>query len=127
MTFTFIFLAAFFLSFGMRYWLAQRQMRHVAQNRNVVPSEFATRISLAEHQKAADYTIAKLRLGTLENILSAFVLIAFTLLGGLEYLNQLITQGLGVGITQQMVLLCSIFLITGVLDLPFAWYKQFKL
>jgi STE24 endopeptidase len=127
MTFTFIFLAAFFLSFGMRYWLAQRQMLHVAKNRNVVPSEFATRISLAEHQKAADYTIAKLRLGTLENILSAFVLIAFTLLGGLEYLNQLITQWLGVGITQQMVLLCSIFLITGILDLPFAWYKQFKL
>jgi STE24 endopeptidase len=102
-------------------------MLHVAKNRNVVPSEFATRISLAEHQKAADYTIAKLRLGTLENILSAFVLIAFTLLGGLEYLNQLITQWLGVGITQQMVLLCSIFLITGILDLPFAWYKQFKL
>ena len=127
MTFTFIFLAAFFLSFGMRYWLAQRQMLHVAKNRNVVPSEFATRISLAEHQKAADYTIAKLRQGTLENILSAFVLISFTLLGGLEYLNQLITQWLGVGITQQMVLLCSIFLITGILDLPFAWYKQFKL
>ena len=127
MTFTIIFLIAFFLSFGMRYWLAQRQLRHVAQYRDAVPTEFAAKISLAEHQKAADYTIAKLRLGNLESILSAIVLIAFTLLGGLEYLNQILTQQLGDGIWQQITLLCSIFIISGVIDLPFSWYKQFKL
>ena len=127
MTFTIIFLIAFFLSFGMRYWLAQRQLRHVAQYRDAVPTEFAAKISLAEHQKAADYTIAKLRLGNLESILSAIVLIVFTLLGGLEYLNQILTQQLGNGILQQITLLCSIFIISGVIDLPFSWYKQFKL
>jgi STE24 endopeptidase len=111
----------------MRYWLAQRQLRHVAQYRDAVPTEFAAKISLAEHQKAADYTIAKLRLGNLESILSAIVLIAFTLLGGLEYLNQILTQQLGDGIWQQITLLCSIFIISGVIDLPFSWYKQFKL
>ena len=125
MTFTFIFLAAFLLSFSLRHWLAQRQMKHVALHRAAVPAEFAERITLGEHQKAADYTIAKLKLGLLENAFSAVVLIGFTLLGGLEYLNQYLTHLMGDGITQQMALLCSIFIISGALDLPFTWYKQF--
>ena len=54
MTFTIVFLIAFIASFGLRHWLSQRQIRHVALNRDVVPAEFASQISLAEHQKAAD-------------------------------------------------------------------------
>jgi len=65
-----------------------RQIRHVANHRASVPNEFAHTISLVDHQKAADYTIAKLRLGLTENFVAAFILIAFTLLGGLELLNQ---------------------------------------
>ena len=57
MTFTIIFLAAFLLSFGLRHWLAQRQIRHVAKHRDAVPQEFAEKITLADHQKAADYTL----------------------------------------------------------------------
>ena len=127
MTFTIIFLAAFLSSFGLRHWLAQRQIRHVAKHRDAVPQEFAEKITLADHQKAADYTIAKLRLGILENGLSAVLLIAFTLLGGLDLLNRLLQGFLGYGIGEQMALLCSIFAITSIVDLPFSWYKQFHL
>jgi len=127
MTFTIIFLIAFLLSFGLRYWLSHRQMRHVANHRDTVPTDFAQRISLVDHQKAADYTIAKLRLGILENSVSAIVLIAFTLLGGLQILNTTLLQWLDEGITQQIALLGSIAMISGVIDLPFSWYKQFHL
>ena len=99
MTFTIVFLIAFIASFGLRHWLSQRQIRHVAINRDRVPAEFAPQISLAEHQKAADYTIAKLRLGILENGVSAIILIGFTLLGGLQILNFSLLQLLGVGKT----------------------------
>ena len=105
MTFTYIFIAALLLSVGMRHWLAVRQIRHVALHRASVPNEFAQRISLADHQKAADYTIAKLKLGLLENGFSAFVLIGFTLLGGLEFLNQALLNLMGAGIAQQIALL----------------------
>ncbi|MEY3832163.1 MAG: hypothetical protein RJA82_1111, partial [Pseudomonadota bacterium] len=88
MTFTYLFILALVLSVGLRHWLAMRQIRHVANHRASVPNEFAHTISLVDHQKAADYTIAKLRLGLIENFFAAFVLIAFTLLGGLELLNQ---------------------------------------
>ncbi|NCX50291.1 MAG: M48 family peptidase, partial [Burkholderiaceae bacterium] len=125
MTFTLIFIAALLLSVGMRHWLAMRQIRHVALHRASVPNEFASRVSLADHQKAADYTIAKLRFGLLENAFGAFVLIGFTLLGGLEWLNQTLLSMLGSGIAQQMLLLVSLALISGILDLPFTWKKQF--
>lgn len=127
MTFTIAFLIAFLSSFGLRHWLAQRQMRYVAKHRDSVPAEFAEKVTLAEHQKAADYTIAKLRLGVLESGVSAIVLIGFTLLGGLQILNIALLQLCGDGITQQIALLGSIAIISGVIDLPFSWYKQFHL
>lgn len=125
MTFTYLFILALVLSVGLRHWLAMRQIRHVANHRASVPNEFAHTISLVDHQKAADYTIAKLRLGLIENFFAAFVLIAFTLLGGLELLNQMLIDLLGPGTLQQMALLISIFLISGIFDLPFTWKKQF--
>ena len=127
MTFTIVFLIAFVASFGLRYWLSQRQIRYVAKHRAQVPAEFAQKISLAEHQKAAEYTIAKLRLSILENSVSAIVLIGFTLLGGLQILNLILIASLGQGIIQQIALLVSIVLISGAIDLPFSWYKQFYL
>ncbi len=127
MTFTIAFLIAFLASFGLRHWLAQRQMCFVAKHRDSVPAEFAEKVTLAEHQKAADYTIAKLRLGVLENGVSAIILIGFTLLGGLQILNISLSQLLGDGITQQIALLGSIAIISGIVDLPFSWYKQFHL
>ena len=127
MTFTIAFLIAFLASFGLRHWLAQRQMRFVAKHRDSVPAEFAEKVTLTEHQKAADYTIAKLRLGVLENGVSAIILIGFTLLGGLQILNISLSQLLGDGITQQIALLGSIAIISGIVDLPFSWYKQFHL
>lgn len=125
MTFTYLFILALVLSVGLRHWLAIRQIRHVTLHRPSVPNEFAHTISLADHQKAADYTVAKLRLELLENFFGAFVLIAFTLLGGLDLLNQVLLGLLGAGIFQQMALLVSLFLISGILDLPFSWKKQF--
>jgi len=127
MTFTIIFLIAFIASFGLRHWLSQRQIRHVAMHRDNVPTEFSNQITLLDHQKAADYTIAKLRLGILESGMGAIILIAFTLLGGLQILNIVLLQLLGEGITQQITLLASIVIISGIIDLPFSWYKQFYL
>ena len=127
MTFTIIFLIAFLASFGLRHWLSQRQIRYVALHRDRVPTEFAEKVTLAEHQKAADYTIAKLRLGILENGVSAIILIGFTLLGGLQILNIALLQLLGEGITQQIALVTCLVIISGIIDIPFAWYKQFHL
>src|SRR5665647_1018268 len=85
----------------LKFWLSSRQIRHVAQHREQVPTAFAQTISLAAHQKAADYTLAKARLGLLELAFGTAVLLGWTLLGGLSYLNQTLLGWLGSGMTQQ--------------------------
>jgi STE24 endopeptidase len=125
MTFTFSFILGLVLSTATRYYLAGRHIRYIAKHRDQVPADFASKVSLPEHHKAADYTMAKLRLGLFEIALSAAILIIFTLLGGIQLLQNVTIELLGPGITQQITLLISISLITGVIDLPFSLYRQF--
>jgi STE24 endopeptidase len=95
-----------------------------------VPAAFASTISLPSHQKAADYTIAKTRLGMLEMAFAAALLLGWTLLGGIDTLNQaLMRSGLANhgALVPQLALLAAFGLISGLLDLPFTLYKTFRL
>jgi len=122
---TSVFALALVASVLLRLWLSSRQIRHVAQHRAMVPAPFAQSISLAAHQKAADYTIAKSQLGMLELAWSTATLMAWTLLGGLDALNQALLGWLGSGMVQQLALLGGFVLIGGLLDLPFSLYQTF--
>jgi STE24 endopeptidase len=118
--------AAFLVAgLAVKFWLATRQVRHVAQHRDTVPQPFAATVSLAAHQKAADYTVAKSRVGLLETAFGAAVLLGWTLLGGLDALNRALVGWLGTGMTQQLALLACFALISGLLDLPFSLYSTF--
>lgn len=119
------FVAALVAGTLLKLWLASRQMRHVFANRNTVPARFAATVPLASHQKAADYTIAKVRFGVLELALGSAVLLGWTLLGGLDALNQLLLAGVGSGMAQQIALVLAFVVIGGLIDLPFAWYQTF--
>ena len=109
----------------LKFWLASRQIRHVAQHRSSVPDAFATRISLAAHQKAADYTITKARFSLLEMALGAAVLLGWTLLGGLDALNQALLGAMGGGMWQQLALLGAFVVISAAIDLPVTLYQTF--
>ena len=128
MTFTLVFLAALLLSLALRLGLARRQIAHVQAHRGAVPAEFSARVSLEAHQKAADYTVARNRFGMAATLLEALILLGFTLGGGIQALHGL-WQGwlpdspLGYGLG----LIGSVTLISGAIDLPFAWYRQFVL
>ena len=106
-------------------WLSSRQIRHVASHRDAVPAAFAATHDLAAHHKAADYTVAKSRLGLLEATLNAVVLLGWTLLGGLDVLNQALLAWLGPGMVQQVVLVLAFALIGGLLGLPLSLYQTF--
>ena len=122
-----VFSIALLAGLAVRYWLSSRQIRHVAGHRGHVPAAFAHQVSLAAHQKAADYTLAKSRLGLLEMALGAAVLLSWTLLGGLDVLNQGLAHRLGTGMLQQMALLVSFALIGTLIDLPITLYQTFVL
>ena len=122
---TLVFAGLLLAGLALRLWLATRQIRHVAQHRSAVPTAFAHRIPLAAHQKAADYTIAKTRFGLLEMALATAAVLGWTLLGGLDALNQALLSWLGGGMLQQLALLACFVLIGGAIDLPVALYQTF--
>ena len=108
-----------------KLWLSGRQVRHVAQHRAQVPAAFAHTISLEAHQKAADYTLAKARVGVMDLGLDAITLMAWTLLGGLDLLNQVTLDWMGEGMGQQVALVVSFSLIGGLIGLPLSLYQTF--
>jgi STE24 endopeptidase len=125
MLLTLAFIAALVLSTALKFWLATRQIRHVMQHRDQVPSAFASQISLESHQKAANYTVVQARFGLLELAWGAALMLGWTLLGGLTWLDQVLLQWIGAGLAQQLSLLGLVALIGSVLDLPFALYRTF--
>jgi STE24 endopeptidase len=118
--------AAFLLaSLAVRFWLASRQVRHVATHRDDVPAPFRQKVTLAAHRKAAEYTIAKTRFGMVEAAFATAVLLGWTLLGGLGLLNELLLGWMGPGMAQQIALIAAFVFISGAIDLPFTLYGTF--
>jgi len=126
---TLLFAAALVASLAVKFWLATRQMRHVAAHRPAVPAPFIQTITLAAHQRAADYTLAKGQFGLLTMAFGAVVLLGWTLLGGLAALNDLLLETVQPrfgGLVYELALLAAFALIGGLLDLPFEAWSTFR-
>jgi len=125
LVFSAVFVVALVAMVGTKLWLASRQIRHVAANRNDVPQQFTGTIPLAAHQRAADYTVERTRLTMIEVVVSAAVLIALTLLGGVQQLDLAISDWLGRGYAGQIALVAAVVAITSLIDLPFDYARHF--
>ena len=125
--FSVLFVVFLLLTLGLRYWLARRHIRHVLRHRDAVPAEFAEKIPLSAHQKAADYTVAKTRFGLWAALWNTLVLTGFTLLGGLQALSTALLHVAGPGMAHQILLIVAFAIVSGALDLPFSYYRQFVL
>jgi STE24 endopeptidase len=126
-TFTILFISFLAVTLIVRFWLGSRHIRHILAFRSAVPPQFAEKIPLSAHQKAADYTIAKTKLSMVMLLVSTAVLIGFTLFGGLQLLSVTLIQFTGPGMAYQIALLVAFGVISGIIDLPFDYYSQFVL
>ena len=128
--FTLLFAVALVASLLVKFWLATRQIRHVAAHRDAVPEGFSPNVTLAGHQKAADYTLAKGRFGLLVMAFGAVLLLGWTLLGGLGALDEAIRDAVQPrfgNMAYQLALLAAFVVIGAVLDLPFELYSTFRI
>ena len=125
-SFTLAFAGFLTLNLLLKLWLAHRQIRHVAQHRDAVPTAFKEVISQQAHEKAADYTLAKLRLGHWDLAIDAGMLLVWTLLGGLGALDAWLMDVSGPGMLQQLLLVMGFMLISGLVNLPLSYYQTFK-
>jgi STE24 endopeptidase len=122
--FSLLFIAAVALSVALKLWLLMRQARHVAAHRDRVPGRFAERISLADHQKAADYTQAKIRLAIPSLAIETIVLLLLTLGGGLQWLHEL-ASGVVDGNLYGLLLVGATLFLLSLADLPVSIWRQF--
>jgi STE24 endopeptidase len=124
-SFTLLFLAALTLSSGVQFWLAKRQSLYVAAHRDTVPEAFKSTISLEAHQKAADYTLEKGKLGQVDGIVSIIALLLLTLGGVINatfsFWASVLTSPLVAGVAAT----ATIFLIMTLIELPSGWYQTF--
>ena len=125
--FTALFLAALAASLAVRVWLARRQVAHVLAHRDSVPTAFAASIGLAPHQKAADYTVAKQKLGTLNTFVDAGMLLLMTLGGGLALVIRW-TETIAVSpLWRDVLLFAATGIFYGLVSLPFSWWQTFRI
>jgi STE24 endopeptidase len=125
--YTLIFVVAVVLSLLVQQWLAARHISHVRARRDCVPEAFAGTIPLSAHQKAADYTIAKTRLGRTELLYDHALLLLWTLGGGLALLDALWGQAGWGPLATGIAVMMSFLFIGSLLDVPFAAWMTFGL
>ena len=124
-TFTLLFIFALTLSFSIEFWLAKRQSNYVAKHRATVPDAFKTRVPLEAHQKAADYTIAKGKLGDIDRIIGLVALLLFTLGGGINLAFACWTNWIETPLIAGIAAIATIFLIMTIIEIPSSVYQTF--
>ncbi|MEJ2528593.1 MAG: M48 family metallopeptidase [Gammaproteobacteria bacterium] len=127
--FSYIFLIALGCGLLLQLWLLRRQRNYVISHRSEVPAAFSNHVSLSQHHKAADYTLAQVNLGSKETLFGAVVLLGWTLGGGLQLVQHIwdsmaLDSGpliLGAGF------ILSVSILSGLLALPFSVWNTFVL
>jgi STE24 endopeptidase len=125
--FTWLFIIAVVVTTGVQLWLSLRQAKHVSDYRSVVPAEFADKVTLEEHQKAADYTKAKGSFGRLQLLIGTIVLFLWTLGGGLNWLDQIWRSADFGPLATGVAVLISFTLISSLIDIPSSLYSTFNI
>ncbi len=125
--FTALFVSALLSNTVIKLWLAYRQLEHVATHRSEVPAAFREKIDLAAHQKAADYTRALVRLGTITVLFDTVLLLGFTLGGGIQWLSNWSSASFSGTLQQGTAIIVSVLILQSVLESPFDLYRTFNI
>ena len=126
-TYSILFILALLLSLIIQLWLSNRQTKAILLNRNTVPEAFAEQITLEQHQKAADYSTAKLAVNKIELLYGAVLLLAWTLGGGLDLVDRFFRTYAHSEIVTGLAVIFGIMFISAIIDLPFTLYRTFKI
>ena len=124
-SFTLLFLFFLIASVAVRLWLSQRQMNHIQAHKNQVPEAFADKIKLHEHQKAAEYSCTRLRIGRISLAWETSWLLLWTLGGGLSAIDIWWSHYALSPLLNGIAVIASLLILASILDLPFSLYNTF--
>ena len=123
--FTIIFIFFLFISSFIQFWLAKRQSDYVSNHRSEVPDAFKSKVSLEAHQKAADYTLTKVKLSDLDSALGIIVLLLLTLGGGINIIFTYWSTFSLSPLIEGVAATATIFLLLTLIEIPTSLYQTF--
>jgi STE24 endopeptidase len=124
---TALFIAAVGAVTTVELWLAARQVAAVQAHRDRIPEPFAGRLSPEDHRKAADYTVAKIRLSRISNLINAALTLALTVGGGIAAVDAL-WRHTGWGEPWLgLAVIASVAAVIGIVGLPLSLWRTFRL
>ena len=121
--FAFIFLLIF--TTAVELFLGQRQKNFVVKNKKSVPPAFNKIIKLADHKKAADYTVTKISFNSIELIFGAIILYFITLGGGINFISNTVGQYFENQIFNGALIITIIFVALHLINIPSSLYQTF--
>jgi len=121
-----LFLCVLVLSTALRLWLGARHIAHVQAHRAAVPPQFASDVTLESHQKAADYTSAKTRLGLVSVVVDTALVLWLTFGGGVQKLYEVAARWFDGEIARGLVLITLVAVVTTLVELPLGLYRTFR-
>jgi STE24 endopeptidase len=123
--FTEVFLLMFTAVTVTQYWLARRQAAYVLANKESVPSAFAQTVSLVAHEKAADYTLAKSKLGDVERGLGVVLMLGLTIFGGINAAFEFCAAHIASPLMAGVSAIALLTLFMSLFEMPVSWYGTF--
>jgi STE24 endopeptidase len=126
-TFGFTFLFVLALATALRLWLGARNIVHVQLHRDAVPTQFSGDVSLDAHQRAADYTAAKTRLGLLSIVMDTVLILWLTFGGGVQLMYDIASRAFGGEIARGLTLIALVSVITTLVEMPLSLYRTFRI
>ena len=121
--FAFIFLLIF--TTAVELFLGQRQKNFVVKNKKRVPAAFNKIIKLADHKKAADYTVTKISFNSIELIFGAIILYFITLGGGINFISNTVGQYFENQIFNGALIITIVFVALHLINIPSSLYQTF--
>ena len=119
-----IFLCLIIVNHLVEIYLGRRQMEAYHKNLGSLPSEFSHFLTLADHQKAINYSTSKLLVSQFHLVWDAALLLYWFPFRGAEKLYLLMPQS---GVHKEVLFLVCFLLIQFALNLPWAVFSTFWL
>jgi STE24 endopeptidase len=123
---TVLFIVVLSAGLALRLYLAARQMRAAREHRERVPAPFAGAIDLAAQRKAADYTLARTRSGSLETLVDTLLVLSLTLGGVIAAIESGWRHAGWPELWYGAAVVASVLLLSALVSLPFSIWSIFR-
>ncbi len=122
-----LFLIILLIRYVIENYLDKRNRDHIREHSEQVPPTFASKISLEDHQKAAQYSLAKIKMKSFFDFFELLILLGWTYAGGLNFLDRFVTSFHLSTLSTGVIVFLLFGFVSFLLGLPQSLYSTFVL